>query len=438
MDFESENEDIKDKNILQSEENCEEPAFVDVDNPPSESNDQENKLQGMRTPVILFQFYIFKLFVFFFLLYFLGYVVIPLTEENMRAVAMENDSFAEIEVDAYLSGSVVEALTQKSVDIQEEQLNTALNNANVEIQAGSEDFKVQCQNIGKGPDGILRMCVLDNGEVINSLKNHIDTYAVPEIINNGYEGVYEDNSETILNIASESIQSTQFLENAVAKDPLTIRQTAVRNSDNKENDKTENTDGYCEDYAEPTWTKPSLPETGEIFKELDLVGLAANNNQNEDSGESGANNEWTSSANEFFMPDFETLLWNENNTMEPSYLDIDKFHEQEDNKTEYIDIGDFEFLSKSITRDDTEKDGAVGVEKDDKNSGKLSNNLKEILETCSNKGHENGNKKNCHKNCSKNDSEKSTCCVTVCLNTLKQLRKVLEQRCCMAGKTSLI
>lgn len=64
----------------------------------------------------------------------------------------------------------------------------------------------------------------------------------------------------------------------------------------------------------------------------------------------------------------------------------------------------------------------------------LSKELKNVLRTCTNNESKdpqctvtNSNNKN------KNDS--NNCCVTVCLNTLKQLRKVLEQRCCMAGKT---
>ena len=162
-----------------------------------------------------------------------------MTEENLRAVSMEQDSATEIEVDAYLSGSVLKALTQVAEN-EATDLNSKLSNADVEIQAGVEDFKVQCQNIGKGPDGVLRMCVLDNGEVITSLKSQIDPYSTPEILNSGLENVYADCSETSLNMASESIHEAQFLENAVAKDALvgTVRETETRESllPTKEND----------------------------------------------------------------------------------------------------------------------------------------------------------------------------------------------------------
>lgn len=367
----------------------------------------------------------------FILSFLTGYVVIPLTEENLRAVAMENDSSAEIEVDAYLSGSVVKALTQKS-EVHEDLLSNTID-TNVEIQAGSEDFKVQCQNIGKGADGIFRMCVLDNGEVINSLKNHIDSYAMPEIINSGFEGVYEDNSETILNIASESIQSTQFLENAVSQDAFTIQQTAVSNFEN-------NTDTLDPvdilDISDMSRKSTTPVVDVDVLKDLGFHNLS-----NKDCTESVANvcvdttpGISQTDMNEFFMPDFETLLWNENNMLEPTFVESDKSGE---NRPEYIDIGDFAFISKTIEQDPL----ADVANKNQENCCNDLSELQEVLQTCSNKNIENENtnsKKTCNKNCSKNDSDKSSCCVTVCLNTLKQLRKVLEQRCCVAGKTSLI
>lgn len=366
--------------------------------------------------------------------------MIPLTEENMRAVAMENDSSTEIEVDAYLSGSVVQALTQKSVSCDgiddDHSLTNTLNNTNVEIQAGREPFKVQCQNIGKGPDGIFRMCVLDNGEVINSLKNHIgdSSYAVPEIINSGYEGVYEDNSEPILNIASESIQSTQFLENvAVAQDAFTVQDSTVPSN-------YENTDA--------TACSKSLTDTIDVLSDLAFTRVVEDepliNN------ELDVPSEWIDNfvqtnihqqnepiSSEFFMPDFDTLLWSEeNNSLEPSYLDeVD--NDKSNTTNEYVDIDDLAFLSR--TAQDLEN---VEKSNEDQNlCNELSDNLREVLQTCSNKtvaDSTSNKKKPCTRNCSKNETDKSSCCVTVCLNTLKQLRKVLEQRCCMTGKTSLM
>lgn len=366
-----------------------------------------------------------------------GYVVIPFTEENLRAVSMEEDSGAEIEVDAYLSGSVVKALTQ-AAENEVTDLNSKLTNTDVEIQAGAEDFKVQCQNIGKGPDGVLRMCVLDNGEVISSLKSQIDPYSTSEILNNGLESVYEDNSEPSLDIASESIQEAQFLENAVSKDAIvsTIQESEVRDFasesvlPNKEHD------------DDPLSCLSDANVAADILQDLELAKF----------GEHAV-------SDQFFMPDFETLLWNENqlheSTVPVPLTEPTAPASAESQPNEYIDIGDFAFLlkndkkdrnldkkeieakapcmcNKEISKETTSE--ANGCSK----SVTMSEELKEMLGSCSNGDTKTTNpvpdptKESCRK--AKSNSEKS-CCVTVCLNTLKQLRKVIEQRCCMAGKT---
>lgn len=345
---------------------------------------------------------------------------------------MEEDSNAEIEVDAYLSGSVVKALTQ-AADNEVTNLNSKLTNTDVEIQAGAEDFKVQCQNIGKGPDGVLRMCVLDNGEVISSLKSQIDPYSTSEILNNGLESVYEDDSEPSLDIASESIQEAQFLENAVTKDALisTVQESKVRNFacesvlPNKEND------------DDPLSCLSDANVAADILKDLELAKF----------GEQSA-------SESFFMPDFETLLWNENHLNEPPIpvplAEPTAPASVESQPNEYIDIGDFAFLLKNDKKNLDAKEAeakapcmcnnkmskestaeANGCSK----SVTMSKELKDMLGSCSNgetKTVSDPAKDSCRK--AKSSSEK-TCCVTVCLNTLKQLRKVIEQRCCMAGKT---
>lgn len=347
-----------------------------------------------------------------------GYVVIPFTEENLRAVSMEEDSNAEIEVDAYLSGSVVEALTQ-AAENEVTDLNSKLTNTDVEIQAGAEDFKVQCQNIGKGPDGVLRMCVLDNGEVISSLKSQIDPYSTPEILNNGLESVYEDNSEPSLDIASESIQEAQFLENAVTEDALisTVQESETA-PPNKENE------------DDPLSCLSDANVAADILKDLELAKF----------GEQ--------SGSEFFMPDFETLLWNESHLNESTIEAPLAAAPVESQPNEYIDIGDFAFLLKNDKKnlDAKEVEAKAPCMCNDSSestpeanscskSVTLSKELKDMLGSCSNgdtKTVSDPAKESCRK--AKSSSEKS-CCVTVCLNTLKQLRKVIEQRCCMAGKT---
>lgn len=341
---------------------------------------------------------------------------------------MEHSLATEIEVDAYLSGSVVKALTQKS-EIEADDLKTTFNNANVEIQAGSEDFRVQCQNIGKGPDGVLRMCVLDNGEVITSLKNHIDSYAVPEVINSGFEGVYEDNSETILNIASESIQGTQFLENAVAKDPYvsTIQETPVRDSsvNAAANFSPEKNSGT----ALSSLVNDTVTE--DILKVLDLVDFNVDE-KNEDVINS-QDASLANSGNQFFMPDFETLLWNETNMLEPIYSEINKYGNGRDSN-EYIDIDDFAFLLKDDRCDQIPVGSRSTLYSENPGNKNSENKLSDTkFEQCSNCESE------CHQIVNvvgkKNKNEEKTSCVSVCLNTIKQLRKVLEQRCSMAGKT---
>lgn len=327
-------------------------------------------------------------------------MVIPLTEENLRAVAMDHDLSADVEVDAYLSGSMVQALT-RAPENRDVDLN--LNKPNVEIQAGLDDFQVQCENIGEGPDGVLRMCVLDNGEVIESLKNHLDPFATSEILNNGYERLYEDNSETILNIATESIQSTQFLENAIASNSFrtTIQEMPTR--------------GTIEDTA------PSNPShTAEILEELESrVNFAEQLTQNEPNVDS------------LFIPDFDSLLWSENEEPNPKQASKEKPSAE---TNEYIDIGDFAFLLKD------EKDGLDKLKCKCDKSGEVEDNCKPTIPTTNQlndmpelHSKEENNAPNkpivtCRKS-GRNETEKS-CCVTVCLNTLKQLRKVLEQRCC--------
>lgn len=341
---------------------------------------------------------------------------------------MEHSLATEIEVDAYLSGSVVKALTQKS-EIEVEDLKTTFNNANVEIQAGSEDFRVQCQNIGKGPDGILRMCVLDNGEVITSLKNHIDSYAVPEVINSGFEGVYEDNSETILNIASESIQGTQFLENAVAKDPYvsTIQETPVRDSS------VNAAANFSPEKISGTELSSLVNEivTEDISKVLDLMDFNVGE-KNEDII-SAQDASFTNSGNQFFMPDFETLLWNETNMSEPIYSEMNKYGNGRDSN-EYIDIDDFAFLLK----DDRCDQIAVGSRSILCSENPRNENSKNELSDTKCEQSSNSESE-CHQIVNvagkKNKNEEKSSCVSVCLNTIKQLRKVLEQRCSMAGKT---
>ncbi len=389
-----------------------------------------------------------------------GYVVIPLTKENLRAVAMEDDSLGEVEVDAYLSGSVVKALTKKS-DNQDTDISSTLNQTNVEIQAGCEDFKVRCQNIGTGPDGVLRMSVLDNGEVITSLQNHIDSsYSTSDIINSSMESVYEDNSENILNIASESIQGAQFLGNAVAEGAFvgTIQTTNVQNS--KENvffANPQNTWTASDNSHHLSDSLTTSKDTIDILKDLELTKYKEQSIDGED-------------LEHFFSPDFETLIFNKEMFEDGEPAVAGNKNSPVTSNTcsnEYIDIADFAFLLKS--EDDSHKNGDHRVVKcechcnlvnkkgekcactvvatttvttatnttstQSSNSIPFSKELKQVLATCSQSEAKNTPGNTCNtKDGNKIDLDKS-CCVTVCLNTLKQLRKVLEQRCCMAGKT---
>lgn len=363
---------------------------------------------------------------------------------------MEHGTSEEVEVDAYLSGSVIQALTQKSEN-QIDDLHSTLNSANVEIQAGSDDFKVQCHNINKGPDGVLRLSVLDNGEVITSLQNHIDSYAVPEIINSGYEGVFEDNSETILNIASETIQGAQFLENVDTKDALisTLQETSLQDA--------------CD--VLPLLTNKSSIEakltnnckSEDILKDLEF-NFSSNQNHSEQSVQTASSTRVPSA--QFFTSDFDAL-WNEDDLPEPYLIELNSNNHYKKG-SEHIDVANFNFWSKQEECDINLYSENLSAVMDNRDETADNQELIKLVEKCRNSelgsssGYEtDGSLNYINQQCAEDEcKDKSSCasvcldtikhlrkaeenstCVSVCLNTIKQLRKVLEQRCCMSGKT---
>ncbi|XP_050538797.1 zinc finger protein 507-like [Daktulosphaira vitifoliae] len=134
-------------------------------------------------------------------------LVIPLSKANI--MALRQPEAAEIEVEAYLSGSAIQALTRGSMDSKATVQKMILAEPGDDMPAKmSVDCNIDVQKMGQDANGMISLCVMDNGEVMTSL------LMMPVISNASYETVLneDDSQPPAMSIATESIQDLHFAE----------------------------------------------------------------------------------------------------------------------------------------------------------------------------------------------------------------------------------
>lgn len=140
---------------------------------------------------------------------FAGQLVIPLSKANIQA--LKESETAEVEVEAYLSGSAVRTLTATG------SADTATATVQKMILAEPDDdmpakLSVECnidvQKVGQDANGTISLCVMDNGEVMSSL------LMMPVINDASFETVMENDCSQppAMSIATETVQELQFVE----------------------------------------------------------------------------------------------------------------------------------------------------------------------------------------------------------------------------------
>ncbi|XP_050434863.1 zinc finger protein 76-like [Adelges cooleyi] len=137
-------------------------------------------------------------------------LVIPLSKANI--LALRQPEAAEVEVEAYLSGSAIRALMEGSTESTATVQKMILAEPGDDMSAKmSVDCHIDVQKTGQDANGTISLCVMDNGEVMSSL------LMMPVISNASYEtALNEDDSQPpAMSIATESIQELQFADPVV-------------------------------------------------------------------------------------------------------------------------------------------------------------------------------------------------------------------------------
>lgn len=153
---------------------------------------------------------------------FAGQLVIPLSKANIEA--LKRSETAEVEVEAYLSGSAIQTFTAAGTDhsttatVQKMILAEPDDDMPARL---SVDCNIDVQKVGQDANGMMSLCVMDNGEVMTSL------LMMPVINDASYEAVTEDDSSQppVMSIATETVQELQYIDEPVRQTVTAVEQS---------------------------------------------------------------------------------------------------------------------------------------------------------------------------------------------------------------------
>ncbi|VVC43767.1 Hypothetical protein CINCED_3A003516 [Cinara cedri] len=153
-------------------------------------------------------------------------LVIPLSKANIEA--LKRSETAEVEVEAYLSGSAIRTFTAAgttdSTTATVQKMILAEPNDDMPAKL-SVECNVDVRKVGQDANGTISLCVMDNGEVMSSL------LMMPVIYGDGagYETVMEDDfsQPPAMSIATETVQELQFVDEPVQQTVTAVEQSAA-------------------------------------------------------------------------------------------------------------------------------------------------------------------------------------------------------------------
>lgn len=156
---------------------------------------------------------------------FIGQLVIPLSKANIEA--LKQSETAEVEVEAYLSGSAIHTFTAAgttdSTTATVQKMILAEPNDDMPAKLLVE-CNVDVKKVGQDANGTISLCVMDNGEVMSSL-------LMMPVINgaSSYEAVMEDDfsQPPAMSIATETVQELQFIDEPVRQTVTAVEQSAA-------------------------------------------------------------------------------------------------------------------------------------------------------------------------------------------------------------------
>lgn len=139
---------------------------------------------------------------------------------------MKRSETAEVEVEAYLSGSAIQTFTAAGPD---DGATTATVQKMILAEPDdgmparlSVDCNIDVRKVGQDANGTISLCVMDDGEVMASL------LMMPVINDTGYEAVTEDDSSQppAMSIATETVQELQYVDEPVRQTVTAVEQSA--------------------------------------------------------------------------------------------------------------------------------------------------------------------------------------------------------------------
>lgn len=154
---------------------------------------------------------------------FVGQLVIPLSKANIEA--LKRSETAEVEIEAYLSGTAIQTFTAAGTDSTMATVQKMiLAEPNEEMPAKlSVECNIDVQKVGQDANGTISLCVMDNGEVMSSL------LMMPVINGASYEAVTEDDfsQPPAMSIATETVQELQFVDEPVRQTVTAVEQSVA-------------------------------------------------------------------------------------------------------------------------------------------------------------------------------------------------------------------
>lgn len=151
-----------------------------------------------------------------------GQLVIPLSKANIEA--LKRSETAEVEVEAYLSGSAIRTFTAAgttdSTTATVQKMILAEPNDDMPAKLLVE-CNVDVKKVGQDANGTISLCVMDNGEVMSSL------LMMPVITGASYEAVMEDDfsQPPAMSIATETVQELQYVDEPVRQTVTAVEQS---------------------------------------------------------------------------------------------------------------------------------------------------------------------------------------------------------------------
>lgn len=154
---------------------------------------------------------------------FAGQLLIPLSKANIEA--LKRSETAEVEIEAYLSGSAIQTFTAGGTDstmATVQKMILAEPNDDMPTKL-SVECNIDVQKVGQDANGTISLCVMDNGEVMSSL------LMMPVINGASYEAVTEDDfsQPPAMSIATETVQELQFVDEPVRQTVTAVEQSVA-------------------------------------------------------------------------------------------------------------------------------------------------------------------------------------------------------------------